>query len=702
MRPALFVVASTLAAVATAQSCTRPEPPPGGHAVAVDLIVPVTYSDSYQTFCSLIRPTGTPPTCGWPLVVHVHPMGQARGHDLALQLLLAGQGYAVWSYDVRGQGQAVLANLGHPQAGSTLWGPVERCDLAEQIQFVASNVAWTGIVDATRIAVVGSSQGGAHAWSAAALSQQVLAVPGRPTHTFPQIACVVPTDFVADSVDDWLRGGRLFSSWFLESINGSYQGMPFDATFLQTCRTAFIAQDPAALLASFVAEGRALSPLLAVSSVPVLYAHAYLDNVDNPLSSLLLLETKPGVNRALLGTIGHNVAENAGERTFRESLILRWLHRYLWSEANEIDVEAAHVLPELPLRQVDRDDPQHLWSRAHVLTTATPLTATRLHLHDDLALRTTPPIAPQVDGIVQQTIDPLAVTFTPLEYLNQPAVRDLQNVLTVCPLQERVYSFTITTESQLAASPSLHAQVVPQQARWMLAALLTVQPADPGADEVLLTSQAFSSFTSVAGIAESHDVRLPPIAVTIPAGATLRLRVRNLWLRELPMPHTLEVAPLFFDFRVDVVHGDPIGSWLDLPLQPVAPRLVSNRTWLELAGPLPIMTTVRGGQARAGFPYFAMVGLSGHGPAVPYLNAVIPIDADWLVIYSAASSEAPLFTGFLGFLDSNGEAHPVLDLSAVPLPQALNGYRLTLGAFVWDGAWATTGAAANPCDVMLR
>jgi hypothetical protein len=85
------------------------------------------------------------------------------------------------------------------------------------------------------------------------------------------------------------------------------------------------------------------------------------------------------------------------------------------------------------------------------------------------------------------------------------------------------------------------------------------------------------------------------------------------------------------------------------------------------------------------------------------LNDVVPIDGDWLVVLSAASSQAPFFSGLLGFLDAQGEATLAFDFStAAPLPQILNGLQFTFAAFVWDGPWAPTGAAANPCDVMLR
>jgi hypothetical protein len=194
------------------------------------------------------------------------------------------------------------------------------------------------------------------------------------------------------------------------------------------------------------------------------------------------------------------------------------------------------------------------------------------------------------------------------------------------------------------------------------------------------------------------------MAVRLPADTIVRLRLRNLWLREAPMQPSLQVAPLFEDFRVDVLHdAQPSGSWLDLPLEPVVPRLVADTRTLELATLAPVVATIRGGVERTEFPYFVAVGISGQVPSVTYLNDVVPLDGDWLVVASAASQTAPFYQGFLGFLDLQGEATCTLDYSsAAPLSQVLNGWQLTLAAFVWDGEWAPTGAATSPCDVMLR
>ncbi|MBM4061557.1 MAG: hypothetical protein FJ265_10755 [Planctomycetes bacterium] len=679
-------------------------PPPTGWATQLDAVVPLTYTDGYQTFGSLLRPVHPAPSCGWPLVVFVHPLGQTRSDEFGLQSTIAGQGYAVWSYDVRAHGQALVANPNHPGAGSTLWGPVERLDLAEQILFVGGNAAWAGIVDATRVAVVGSSQGGVHAWNAAAWSGRPLAVPGRPAVSFPAIACAVANDYVAEPIHDWLRNGVLWSSWFLEALAGSYAGTPIDAAFLQSARTAFLNQDPAGLLAAFAAEGRGIESNLLTSTVPVLYSHAYHDLIDSPLATLQLLQGMVAPHRTMLSTIGHNTPRNLHERAFRDCLIQRWLHRHLWGEPNEVELEAPFVLSELPLPRTLREDVNHAWSRHHGRDPLVATSRTRWFLHGDLALREVPPVGPQAVQTIDQVIDPLATTFTPADYLASAAVRALANVLLVCPLDEAVYEATLPEERQLDASAAVHLRLVPTHADWMLAALLTVQPPGAGSEEVMLTSTAICSTNSAPGVAEDRDFLLPPVAALLPAGSTVRLRLRNLWLREAPMAQALEVAPRFHDFHLDVVHGDaPSGSWLDLPLQPVRPKLVSTTTWYPLASAPLVALAVRGGVARAGNPYFVTVGVSGHVPGTPFLNDVMPIENDWLVGIVSAAWNQPEFTGFLGSLDAAGHASCAMDFRAfAPLPPGLTGLRLSFAAFVFDGMTSLSGAATNACDVFLQ
>ena len=650
----------------------------------------------------MLMPSGTAPSCGWPLVVYVHPLGGTRFDDFAMQLLFASQGFAVWSYDVRGQGEAGLVNVSHPNAGCTLWGAVERHDLAEQIQFASQHPLWQATVDGSRVGVVGRSQGGAHAWMAAAWSGSLLQLPGRSDVQLPTIACAVAHDLVADPLDGWLRGGALFSSWWVAAISGTYEGVPFDPAFVANGAAAFLAQSPSALVASWLVEGRGLADRLASSTVPMLYEHAYLDNVNNPLSGIQRLESMQGPTRAVLGTIGHGSPLNGVELEMRHNMALRWLTRFLWNEPNEVDVEQPHLLAFLPLDAADRDDPDHLWSRAQLDELTTPATATRLYLHDDFALRVDEDTAPAQNPVVEQVVEPLAVDFTADDYLGTDSLREAANVMARCPLSDRVWTYQLTKERELLRSPTVHLHVVPDDPEWMVAVLLTAQP--PGGEQVMLAANAVASRASSAGVAEVHDVRLPPVAVRLPAGTTLRLKLRNLWLQEAPMVPRLDVAPMFHDFRVDIVVDDGgVGSWVDLPLQDVAPRLVADRLTMALDSADPVAMQVRGGEVRANTPYFAVVGLSGQVPATPLFGDDLPIEADWLAIASAGGAPGTYYTGFFGLLDDDGEATCSFDYSsAAPLPQLLNGWHLTVTAFAWDGPASPTGTACNAVDVMLR
>jgi len=702
MRVRLLAMLAALIPSAVAQVCPRPVPPAAGWPFQLDPLVLVQYSDGYLTYGSLLLPTIAPPACGWPLVVFVHPLGQSRADEFGLQTAIARQGYAVWSYDVRAQGQALMANTLHPQAASTLWGPIERCDLAEAILFASNNPAWAGLVDGQRVAVLGSSQGGVHGWNAAACSGQPLAVPGRTPLVFPDIRCVVCNDYVAEPIDDWLRGGMLWSSWFLEAIDGSYP-VPMDATFLQVARSSFLAQDPAALLAHFAAEGRPIAAQLQASQVPVLYSHAYHDQIDSPLPTLRLFENMVAPRRAILSTIGHIATQNLQEREYRDGVILRWLHHWLWGEANEVDLEAPFVMSEMPLVRVLREDPAYAWSRHHggdPLVVNSPL---RLYLHSDLQLRDVAPNGPQPSGLVEQVLTH-PFSYNAASYLSSPTQRTIQSVLTECPLSELVYHYVTQEERQFDASASVHLRLIPDGVDWQLAALLTVQPPGFGTEEVMLSSACLASASSLPGVAEERDLVLPPVAVRVPAGSTVRLRLRNLWLREAPMTRALETAPRFHDFRVEIVHHDAYGgSWFNLPLHPVRPKLSAGLTWYPLAQAPVVGLAVRGGVERAGRPYFLTAGVSGHVPFTPFLNDWMPVESDWLVGIVSAAWHQPEFSNFLGILDAQGEGVASMDFSRfAPLPPELTGLRLTYAAFVFDGFAGVSGAATNPCDVFLR
>src|SRR5262249_22948585 len=187
-----------------------------------------------------------------------------------------------------------------------------------------------------------------------------------------------------------------------------------------------------------------------------------------------------------------------------------------------------------------------LWTRRYGPNPLHAPSAARYWLHDDGTLQGTEPAQALPSATIVQTIvDP---TFTPAFYIASANNRVLANVLTACPLSEIVYATApLANESQLGASAAVHLQVTPDHQDWMIAALLTVQP--PGGNEEMLSCNGFSRGDSTIGVAEAVELTLPPVAARLPAGSVVRLRLRNLWLREAPMARVLEVAPLFHDFQ---------------------------------------------------------------------------------------------------------------------------------------------------------
>jgi predicted acyl esterase len=639
-------------------------------------------------------------------VVYVHRLGQSRLEDLPFVSLIADHGYAVWAYDVRGQGSGMTepANAALPTNGSTLWGTIERYDLAEEIQFVAAHAAWQGWIDTTRTAVIGPSQGGVHAWAAAAQSGRPLTVPGRGTITFPPITCAVAADYVAEPAFDWLRGGKLWSSWFIDQISDDlfpHPGYVLDPVFWQASAAAFRAQDPQSLLTAWAADGRRIDGMLSTLTVPVLVSHAYHDLIDSPLPTLQMLAGVQAPTKILLSTIGHNTTPDTEERTFRDVTILRWLEHWLWQVQNGIDREPPFVLSEMPLDDAQRNDVGWLWNRRSGQNPLHAPSSTRYWLYDDGTLQGVEPAQVLPSATIAQTIvDP---TFTPAFYIASANNRVLAGVLAACPLSEIVYATPpLASESQLGACAAVHLQVTPDHQDWMIAALLTVQP--PNGNEEMLSCNAFARGDSTIGVGEAVDITLPPVAARLPAGSVVRLRLRNLWLREAPMARVLEVAPLFHDFQLAVGLGSAVGgSWIDLPLAPVRNAIVADTQFLDTAVMAPVHLTIRAGAAHAHSPYFVTASASGQVPGTPYQNDVIPITVDWFTGVLTVSLNTPFFTGFLGDLDGDGNGSAVFDLSQfAPFDPGLAGLRVTFAAYAWDYILSPGGTASNPVDVFVR
>ena len=127
-----------------------------------------TMRDGVLLEATITVPADTVPSGGYPGVILVHGYGGDKADMAPLSSVLTTNGFATLAYSVRGQG-----NSG---GYSTASGEAERLDLNEVLQQFR---ALPG-VNPQKMCVAGESQGGIHAWMAAA-------------YRMPGVAAVIPT-----------------------------------------------------------------------------------------------------------------------------------------------------------------------------------------------------------------------------------------------------------------------------------------------------------------------------------------------------------------------------------------------------------------------------------------------------------------------------------------------------------------------------
>ncbi len=114
--------------------------------------VSLTMDDGVVLDATFFRPGSAAPDSGFPCVILVHGLGGKKEHVFDAARFLVIRGYAAFAYSVRGQG-----NSGGLR---TFSGEREREDMKAIIRWLSDRPD----VNGARIAVVGGSQGGQHAW----------------------------------------------------------------------------------------------------------------------------------------------------------------------------------------------------------------------------------------------------------------------------------------------------------------------------------------------------------------------------------------------------------------------------------------------------------------------------------------------------------------------------------------------------------
>jgi alpha-beta hydrolase superfamily lysophospholipase len=273
--------------------------------------VSVAMDDGVHIFASVLEPSGTPPTGGWPGVTMFHGLGGSHKDLLPLAQSYVAKGYAVFVPDARGHGSS--------GGFVSLDGPREVADVRTEFQWFA------GLPDVsdTQIGAWGVSLGGGAAWNSV-----VAGVPFRALETFETWSdlyqALFPQNFgksgaiyafaqsvPSDRVDPALRPyvPQLISSENLPAVQ-TLLGARSSLRFMSTLTTP-----------SFLFQGR----------------RDFAFDIDQAAEAYRRLA---GPKRLYIGDFGHSPSKFPGpDLAHILDLSTRWYDRYLKNEPNGVDKE---------------------------------------------------------------------------------------------------------------------------------------------------------------------------------------------------------------------------------------------------------------------------------------------------------------------------------------------------------------------------
>jgi uncharacterized protein len=430
-------------------------------------------NDGARLDASICRPDGAGP---WPAVVLVHGHGEdgSKASTLERGRRYAERGWLVLAYSVRGQGgsEGLSSHLGARE----IW------DLQDVVRFARTLPARSD-----RIAVCGSSQGGWHAWMAAAHAD---------------VATVVPENIFVDYPAFAVPDGAL-STWF---FTRTMRRRVMSAGLQDLARRYAVERDHDRLRAQLAP----FSPSVFADRMrcPVMVVHGWHD-LGMPAHDVLALFARlTGPKLLYLGGGGHDGQDEAMAQALRTDLVDRWLAHWL-------DGEDTGLLREPPIRCARRPG----WE--HFATDEVRHGAQRpLYLRHGGALDEEEPRAPTPNANLQhRPLDPAYTLAVALD-------RDLAGTLEAWPREEVSFDGPpLAADLELLGTPVFELHVLPER-RWFQihAALLDVPPEGP---PVVISTGHLASADAAPGAHQRLEVRGRPIAWRVAAGHRLRVVVAD-------------------------------------------------------------------------------------------------------------------------------------------------------------------------------
>ncbi|MGC6486885.1 MAG: alpha/beta fold hydrolase, partial [Planctomycetota bacterium] len=544
--------------------CPDPATPASGFAIATTSNQLLTYTDGYRTRADVYRPISAPGPCGWPLLIAVHGLPANKQAAAARAADLAQRGYVVVAYDVRGQGSGIALN---PGKGSGIMSLKEWIDMFEVIEWARS--AYPSLVDDQRVGVFGVSQGGAHAWAAAAWSGRQPPPNPRRSTPFPTVDAVAATAMPPSHPDAaTLEGAGFKAIWARYAYAPTGPMLAVDPAVKLPWRTFLANDDPEGNYLWLKSDpGRDFSAELQQSAVPTLVTMSWRDNGAGADSALAALESMPASTpkRLYVTTGQHDTPVNDYERDQQLRMRERWFARFLKGDPEPIEDGPLVRSAALPADATTYTDPTSRWRhRADDSLPPQVSSSSRLFLRAGGALSAQ---APTTSEPPQRITHQVPAGYTALQWGQSGGGTAVAPTLNVTPLSEHVYTSAPFAEPfEIAGVPTLALAVTPGHPRFFVAARLDLLPPSGGA--VTVGRGATGERQPSGPSPTTLSIGLDLLDVVVPAGARLQLRVRNHYIVNTPQGEYFHTMPYLSGYHVDVEHSPGALSFVDLPLRP--------------------------------------------------------------------------------------------------------------------------------------
>jgi len=482
----------------------------------------VTMNDGVRLDTSVCTPAGERPAAGWPAVLLVHGHGDAGSKAATLERgrRYAERGYLTICYSVRGQGgsEGLTFHLGARE----IFDLQDMIDWALREQPVHSN----------KLAVAGSSQGGWHAYMAAA--------------HHPAVATVVPENIFADYSQFAVSNGCLARWFFTRTMRRRIM-----SAGLQTLARQWALSGDWQQLQEWVRPG---SPLIFAGRIrcPVFILHGWHDAGMPPNEALAMFERLQVPKKLYLGGGGHDGLDSSAAEAQRQRLIDRWLDHWLKGEDTGL-------MAEPPILYARRPGWEHIGVKTLPPADAESQT---LYLHVGGRLAAEVPAHPETHANVNNV--PLDPDYT----LRSAIYDDMAGVAEGLAWEAVSFEGESLAEGiEIVGTPTFRFFMLANRPYFQVhAELYDLTPED---EATLITRGHFGTRTAEPGRHTPVEIEGRTIGYQVAAGHRLRLTVSNY--------NTTYAFPSFDPFCARLYHDNQRPSAVEIPVRSLKGQVGEQR-----------------------------------------------------------------------------------------------------------------------------